>query len=132
MNQVYLQPLFAKYESMVVDANEGRFSLRNLLPRIAGRSLMVGISVMLASMIPFFADFSALMGAFGFIPLCIMFPLLFHTIVFKDESSRKWIAIRAVNMSIMALCCVVTLVGTIAATRQIMIDVGIYSLVPSG
>ena len=130
-SQVYLQPLFAKYESTVVDMNKGRFSLRNLIPRIVGRSLMVGSTVFLASMLPFFADLSALMGALGFIPLCIIFPLLFHTVIFEDRSTRRWKMMRMLNVIIIVLCCFATIIGTIAAIRQIIMDVDTYSLFPS-
>ena len=101
-SQVYLQPLFAKYESTVVDMNKGRFSLRNLIPRIVGRSLMVGSTVFLASMLPFFADLSALMGALGFIPLCIIFPLLFETVI--SRIGRNKIEYDG-DYSVRALCC---------------------------
>lgn len=127
---VYFQPMFAKYEGMVVDVNAGRFSLRNVLPRFLGRSLLVGIAVLLATMLPFFTDFSALMGAFGFVPLCIIFPLVFHTLVFGGQTIR-WNLVHWFNIVIIGLSMIVTIIGTIAAIRQIVLDVNTYSLFPS-
>ncbi|KAH7428871.1 hypothetical protein KP509_09G020800 [Ceratopteris richardii] len=128
---VYLQPLFAKYETMVGDVNSERFSLRNVFPRVVGRCFLVAITVLLAAMLPFFEDFSALMGAFGFIPLCIILPLWFYALVFDSKTTFQKRLRGLLSYPIIGVSMIVTILGTIAAIRQIALDVDTYSLFPA-
>lgn len=122
---LYLQPTFEKFEGVVGDANQGRFAKRNLLPRLVGRSLFVILATLFASMLPFFAEFSAFLGAFGFTPICIILPLLLYNLVFKSECSR---VISCANYLIIAAAVVVVLLGSIASFRQIVINANTYRL----
>lgn len=125
-----LQPIFAKYEGMVVDVKAGQFSPRNVLLRLVGRSALVSVATLFAAMLPFFADFSALMGAFGFMPLCIILPLVYYTLVFANKR-KGFRLITLLNMLIIVLASLVTIIGTVAAVRQIVLDVNTYRLFPS-
>nr|GEZ91934.1 hypothetical protein [Tanacetum cinerariifolium] len=55
-------------ERAFADPNSSEFSARNVVPRLISRSLSVIMATTIASMLPFFGDIMALIGAFGFIP----------------------------------------------------------------
>ncbi|KAH7436247.1 hypothetical protein KP509_05G010300 [Ceratopteris richardii] len=126
---VYLQPLFAKYEGLVIDAKKGQFSPRNAFVRILGRSLFVSVAILIAAMVPFFSDFSALMGAFAFIPLCIVLPSIFYLSVFRKASRLSWTYI--VNIVIPVVFSIAIIIGIIAALHQIALDIHTYRIFPS-
>eukprot|EP01018_Ginkgo_biloba_P015609 Gb_39427 [translate_table: standard] len=74
---VYLQPTFEVLERNSADVKKERFSKRNVVPRLILRSLAVTIATLVATMLPFFGDINAVIGAFGVIPLDFFFPMLF-------------------------------------------------------
>ena len=76
-------------------------------------------------MIPFFADISALIGAFGFTPLDFVLPMLFYNMVFKP-SRRSFIFL--INALIIVVFTIVGILGCIAAIRQIVLDARAYRL----
>eukprot|EP00249_Psilotum_nudum_P007626 c20705_g1_i1 orf=179-1555(+) len=122
---IYSQPTFEILEGMVGDVNKGRFSRRNLLPRLAIRSLFIAFATFLASMLPFFADINAVLGSLGFVPLSIILPLLFYNMVFKP---RVWTRAFWVNYSIVSASIIVAAVGCVASVRQVCLDARTYKL----
>ncbi|XP_057869462.1 GABA transporter 1 isoform X2 [Cryptomeria japonica] len=125
VGMVYLQPAFEVLERKSADVRQGRFSLRNLIPRLILRTLAVAIAILLAAMLPFFGDVNAVIGAFGFLPLDFVLPMVCYNLTFRPSKRGIifWInAIIAVAFSIM------TVLGSVAAIRQIFLDAKNYKL----
>lgn len=122
---VYSQPTFEVLEGRASDASVGRFSLRNLLPRMVLRGLYVALTTLFASMIPFFGDINGLIGAFGFLPLDFIFPMIFYNLVFKPSRRSLIFWFNTLIALVYALLCVL---GSIAAVRQIALDANSYKL----
>jgi len=122
---VYSQPIFEVLEGKSGDASTGRFSLRNLIPRLFLRSVYVSVATLIAAMLPFFGDIIAVFGAFGFMPLDFVFPVVFYNITFKPS---KRSLIFWINTLIAVLFSILGLLGCIAAIRQIYVDANSYKL----
>ena len=125
MLQVYVQPVFEVLETKMADVRQGRFSLRNVLPRLVFRSLYIAIATFFAAMLPFFGDIISLIGAFGYTPLDFVLPMLFYQIVFKP--SRRT-AIFWLNWSIIIVFSIVGVMGCIASVRSIINNATTYHL----
>lgn len=122
---VYLQPAFEVLEAQFADVNKGRFSIRNLAPRLLGRSLFVGTSSFFAAMLPFFGDINALMGALGYTPIVFVFPIIFAIIVFKPSkhSFKFWF-----HTGMIVFFSILTILGSLAAIGQLSLDAKKYRL----
>ncbi|KAJ0978324.1 hypothetical protein J5N97_013798 [Dioscorea zingiberensis] len=122
---VYMQPSNEILETYLCDPNKGEYSLRNVIPRLVSRSLVVVAATTLAGMLPFFGDLSAVIGAIGFMPLDFVIPVIFYNITFKPskKSFIFWL-----NIVIALVFSVFSLVGTVAAIRQVVLDAKNYKL----
>lgn len=76
-------------------------------------------------MLPFFGDIMALFGAFGFIPLDFILPMIFYNLTFKP--SKKSLVYWG-NNSIAVVSTILSLVGAAASVRQIVVDAKTYRL----
>lgn len=76
-------------------------------------------------MVPFFGDINAVIGAFGFMPLDFILPVVFYNLTLKP--SRKspifWL-----NSSIAIIFSVLGVIAAVAAVRQISLDASNYRL----
>lgn len=115
---VYLQPTNDVFERKFADAKSDQFSIRNVVPRLVSRSLSVIIATVIAAMFPFFGDINAVIGAFGFIPLDFILPVIFYNVTFKP--SKKGLMFWG-NASI-AIICSAGVLGAISSIRQIILD----------
>eukprot|EP00253_Pinus_taeda_P000834 PITA_00834 len=122
---VYSQPTFEVLEAKSGDASNGRFSLRNLLPRLLLRSLYVSVATLIAAMLPFCQDVIAVIGAFGFLPLDFVFPVAFYNITFKPS---KRSLIFWINTLIAVVFSILGVLGCIAAIRQVYVAAHDYKL----
>ncbi|MCO5559982.1 hypothetical protein L7F22_013586 [Adiantum nelumboides] len=122
---VYLQPAFEVLEAQFADVKEGRFSLRNLAPRLIGRTLFVATASFFAAMLPFFGDINALMGALGYTPIVFVFPIIFAMIVYKPSrhSSTYWF-----HFGMIICFSILTILGSLAAIGQLSLDAKKYRL----
>ncbi|XP_057869463.1 GABA transporter 1 [Cryptomeria japonica] len=125
VGMVYLQPSFEVLEQKSADVRQGRFSLRNLIPRLILRTLAVAIAILLAAMLPFFGDVNAVIGAFGFLPLDFVLPMVCYNLTFRP--SKRGI-IFWVNTIIAGVFSIMTVLGCVAAIRQIFLDANNYKL----
>ncbi|KAJ4772113.1 Transmembrane amino acid transporter family protein [Rhynchospora pubera] len=107
------------------DATKGQFSARNVIPRILLRSAAIATATTFAAMLPFFGDINAILGAFGFLPLDFVLPSIFYNITFKPSrhSLVFWI-----NTLLIGVFATLTLLGSISAVRQIVLDAKNYKL----
>ncbi|CAK9316989.1 unnamed protein product [Citrullus colocynthis] len=122
---VYLQPTNEAFEKKFADPNKEQFSIRNIAPRLISRSLSVVIATILAAMLPFFGDLMALIGAFGFIPLDFIMPMLFYNATF-NPSKRTYLF--WLNTLIVAVSTILASIGAVASIRQILLDAKFYRL----
>ncbi|KAL5169789.1 GABA transporter 1 [Glycine soja] len=119
---VYLQPTNEVLEQTFGDPKSPEFSKPNVIPRVISRSLATTISTTIAAMLPFFGDINSLIGAFGFIPLDFILPMVFYNLTFKPSKRSPifWLNVTIV-VAFSAL-------GAIAAVRQIVLDAKNYQL----
>lgn len=122
---VYLQPTNEVLEKTLSDRKSGQFSLRNVLPRLIARTLSVAIATAIAAMLPFFGDINALLGAFGFIPLDFVLPVIFYNLTFKPS---KRAPIFWLNTIIAVVFSILGVIAAVAAVRQISLDAKTYKL----
>ncbi|XP_030958073.1 GABA transporter 1-like [Quercus lobata] len=122
---VYLQPTNEVLERTFGDARSAEFSGRNAVPRLISRSLSVLISTTIAAMLPFFGDINAVIGAFGFMPLDFILPVIFFNLTFKPSKKS---AIFWLNIIIAVVFSILGVIAAIAAVRQISLDAKNYRL----
>ncbi|KAL3620162.1 Sodium- and chloride-dependent GABA transporter 1 [Castilleja foliolosa] len=122
---VYLQPTNEVLERTFADPTKGEFSARNVVPRVMARSLSVVVATTIAAMFPFFGDINALIGAFGFMPLDFVLPVVFFNVTFKPSKRGLlfWL-----NSSIAVVFSVLAVTAAVAAVRQISLDAKTYKL----
>ncbi|KAK2457502.1 GABA transporter [Trifolium repens] len=125
LTAVYLQPTNELFETIFGDPKKGQFSMRNVVPRVLSRSISVAAATVFAAMLPFFPDIMALFGAFAFIPLDFILPMVFYNITFKPskQSIIFWL-----NTLIGGGSSILVVIGGIASIRQIALDAKTYSL----
>ncbi|KAK2380154.1 GABA transporter [Trifolium repens] len=122
---VYLQPTNEVLEQTFGDPKSPEFSSRNVIPRVISRSLAVTISTVIAAMLPFFGDINSLIGAFGFMPLDFVLPVIFFNLTFKPSKRSPifWL-----NVTIAVVFSTLGAIAAIAAVRQIVLDAKNYQL----
>ncbi|XP_076922058.1 GABA transporter 1-like [Bidens hawaiensis] len=122
---VYLQPTNEVLERAFVDPTKSEFSTRNVIPRVISRSISVILATTIAAMLPFFGDINAMIGAFGFLPLDFVLPVVFYNLTFKPSRRRVlfWL-----NSSIAVIFSVIGVTAAVAAVRQISLDAKNYKL----
>lgn len=122
---VYLQPTNEVLEKTFSDATSSEFSARNVIPRVISRSISVILATIIAAMLPFFGDINAMIGAFGFLPLDFVLPVIFFNLTFKPSKRSPvfWL-----NSTIAVVFSVVGVTAAVAAVRQISLDAKTYKL----
>uniref|UniRef100_M8BKK0 Amino acid transporter transmembrane domain-containing protein n=1 Tax=Aegilops tauschii TaxID=37682 RepID=M8BKK0_AEGTA len=125
--QVYCQPIYAAVESWAAGRwpnsefvvrqyhpFSGKFSLNMF--RLVWRTAFVIVSTVLAISLPFFNDILGLLGALGFWPLTVYFPVEMYISQSKMKKySRKWVALQTLSFA----CFVVTVAVTVASIQGI-------------
>ncbi|KAJ4978289.1 hypothetical protein NE237_009069 [Protea cynaroides] len=122
---VYLQPTNEIMERTFADPKKGEFSIRNVVPRFIFRSLSAAVATLITAMLPFFGDINGVIGAFGFIPLDFVVPVIFYNLTFRPTKKNP---IFWVNTFIAILFSIVAAISAVAAVRQISLDAGTYRL----
>ncbi|CAL5212231.1 unnamed protein product [Lathyrus oleraceus] len=122
---VYLQPTNEVLEQTFADPKSPEFSSRNVIPRVISRSLAITIATIIAAMLPFFGDINSLIGAFGFMPLDFVLPVIFYNLTFKPSKRSPifWL-----NVTIAVVFSTLGAISAIAAVRQIVLDAKNYKL----
>ena len=123
--QVYLQPTNEVLETTFSDPRSNELSARNVIPRLISRSISVMVATVIAAMLPFFGDINSVIGAFGFIPLDFVLPVLIFNLTFKPSkrSPIYWL-----NITIAVVFSALGVLGAVAAVRQISLDAKTYKL----
>ncbi|XP_044485118.1 probable GABA transporter 2 [Mangifera indica] len=125
---VYAQVAFEIMEKKSADVKQGKFSKRNLIPRLILRTLYMMFCGFMSAMLPFFGDINGVIGAIGFIPLDFVLPMLLYNMSFKPSKSSLvyWI-----NSSIMVVFTGVGLMGTFSSVRTLIVDANKFKLFSS-
>lgn len=120
-----MQPMNEVLEAKFGDPKSKQFSPRNVVPRLVCRSLVVVIATTIAAMLPFFGDINAVIGAFGFMPLDFILPMVFYNITFKP--SKRSLLFWG-NTTIAIVFTVLGVIGAVSAVRQIVLDAKTFRL----
>jgi len=125
---VYSQVAYEIMEKKSADTTKGIFSKRNLVPRLILRTLYMAFCGFMAAMLPFFGDINAVVGAFGFIPLDFVLPMLLYNMTYKPtrRSFTYWI-----NMTIMVVFTCAGLMGAFSSIRKLVLDANKFKLFSS-
>ncbi|KAE8781443.1 putative GABA transporter 2 [Hordeum vulgare] len=122
---VYSQVAYEIMEKGSADAGQGRFSWRNLAPRVALRTLYVAACAFVAAALPFFGDIVGVVGALGFIPLDFVLPVVMYNMALAPPRRS---VVYVINVAIMALFTGVGIIGAIASVRKLVLDAGQFKL----
>jgi hypothetical protein len=91
--------------------------------RLVWRTAFVIVSTVLAISLPFFNDILGLLGALGFWPLTVYFPVEMYIRQSKVEKfSKKWVALQSLSF----VCFVVTVAVTVASVEGITLSLKNY------
>ncbi|KAG4978604.1 hypothetical protein JHK86_038078 [Glycine max] len=123
--QEYLQPTNVILEQIFGDPESTEFSPRNVIPRLVSRSFVVITATTIAAMLPFFGDMNSLIGAFCYMPLDFILPVIFFNLTFKPSkrSSIFWL-----NSTIAIVFSTLGAMAAVSTVRQIILDAKTYQL----
>ena len=93
------------------------FKYKVNLFRLVWRTIFVIVCTFLAILMPFFNDILAFLGAVGFWPLTVYFPIEMYISRKKIERfSRKWIVLESLSM----LCLLISLAAAIGSVEGVI------------
>uniref|UniRef100_A0A0E0JLA8 Amino acid transporter transmembrane domain-containing protein n=1 Tax=Oryza punctata TaxID=4537 RepID=A0A0E0JLA8_ORYPU len=122
---VYSQVAYEIMEKNSADATRGKFSRRNVVPRLLLRTLYLAFCAFMAAMLPFFGDIVGVVGAVGFIPLDFVLPVVMYNIALAPpRRSPMFLA----NTAIMVVFSGVGAIGAFASIRKLVLDAGQFKL----
>ncbi|KAH7276679.1 hypothetical protein KP509_39G017500 [Ceratopteris richardii] len=136
--QVFCQPLFAFIEAWAVQkwpkSEVINHDYRIPLPfsktfklnlfKLLWRAAFVVFTTIVAMLLPFFNDIVGLLGALGFWPLTVYYPISMHiSQTGLKKWTRKWVALQALNMG----CLLISFVAALGSVAGIVIDLKKYA-----
>ncbi|EPS60160.1 hypothetical protein M569_14643, partial [Genlisea aurea] len=135
--QVFSQPLFAFIEKTLVNwfpnspfiAAEisipvpGCRPFRLSLFRLVWRSIFVVITTVISMLMPFFNDVVGFLGALGFWPLTVYFPVEMYI---KQRRIPKWGMKWICMQTLSAVCLIITVVAAVGSVAGVITDLKIY------
>lgn len=132
--QVFSQPIFAFVER---EASERwpkinkEFQIRVLgfspynlnLFRLVWRTVFVVLTTVISMLLPFFNDVVGVMGAFGFWPLTVYFPVKMYISQRKIQKwSGRWVCLQVLSLA----CLVVSLIAIVGSVAGVLLDLKKY------
>nr|XP_043633512.1 amino acid permease 3-like [Erigeron canadensis] len=138
--QVFCQPLFAFVESTAVKSfPESKFinndieipiipvgehkPLKLNMFRLAWRSAFVCLTTLIAMLMPFFNDVVGIMGAFGFWPLTVYFPIEIYIV---QKMIPRWSARWILLQSLSVVCLLISLCAATGSIAGVVTDLKTY------
>ncbi|XP_042434557.1 amino acid permease 3-like [Zingiber officinale] len=135
--QVFCQPLFAfvenwasakwpesgfvKREISLPVTPTKRYRLR--LFRMVWRTAFVVVTTVISMLLPFFNDVVGLLGALGFWPLTVYFPVEMYIVQKRiPRWSTQWVCLQLLSMA----CLVITVAATVGSVAGIVTDLQVY------
>lgn len=131
--QVYCQPLFAFVEkwaqqrwpksSFIVGEIEVSFGFKVNLFRLTWRSAFVVATTVVSMLLPFFNDVVGFLGALGFWPLTVYFPVEMYIVQKKiPRWGSQWVCLQLLSLA----CLVITVASAAGSVAGIMSDLKVY------
>ncbi|PIN00607.1 Amino acid transporter [Handroanthus impetiginosus] len=136
--QVYCQPLFAFIEKWAsAKWPESRFISKEIripipflqqpynlnLFRLVWRSGFVVLTTVISMLLPFFNDVVGILGAFGFWPLTVYFPVEMYIAQKKIEKwSVRWICLQMLSYS----CLIISIAAAAGSVAGVVLDLKVY------
>ncbi|KAM0846764.1 hypothetical protein ACQ4PT_055461 [Festuca glaucescens] len=122
---LYAQVAYEVMEKMLADPTQGRFSWRNLVPRLALRTIYVAFCAFVAAALPFFGAIVGVIGSVGFIPLDFVIPVVMYNMaVSPPRRSLVYIT----NLVIMVVFTGIGVIGAVASVRKLVLNAGRFKL----
>jgi hypothetical protein len=136
--QVYCQPLFAFVEKwsakkwaksdfvtaeydLPIPFYNGAYQVN--LFRLVWRSLFVVITTLIAMLMPFFNDVVGILGAFGFWPLTVYFPVEMYISQKKIGAwTSRWIGLQILSFA----CFVISVAAAVGSFAGVFLDLKTY------
>lgn len=131
--QVFCQPLFAFFEKcarrtwpdaaiITREIQITKFLKLNVF-RLGWRSAFVVLTTVIAMLMPFFNDVVGLLGAIGFWPMTVYFPVEMYI---AQKKVPKW-SVRWVCLQMLSLCCLmISIVAAAGSIAGVIGDLKIY------
>ena len=134
--QVYCQPLFAFVEKTAAEWFPdskliGReitlpipgFRYKVTVFRLVWRSVFVVLTTVISMLMPFFNDVVGILGAFGFWPLTVYFPVEMYIVQKKiPRWSSRWICLQMLS----AACLVISIAAAVGSFAGVVSDLKTY------
>lgn len=137
--QVYCQPLFAFVENTATKYfPESKFINHNIeipipfggykpyklnLFRLVWRSLFVCMTTVVAMLMPFFNDVVGILGAFGFWPLTVYFPVEMYIVQKKiPKWSTRWVSLQILSLA----CLIISICAAAGSFAGVVLDLKVY------
>ena len=130
--QVYSQVAYEIIEARSADAARGRFSRRNLAPRVVLRTAYVAGCALVAAMLPFFGEIIAVVGAVGYIPLDVVIPVVMYNMALAPRGGGRRSPAYAANVAIMVVFVGLGVIGAVASVRKLAINADRFKLFSNG
>ncbi|XP_022772337.1 amino acid permease 3-like [Durio zibethinus] len=141
--QVYCQPLFAFIEKTAAEKfPDSEFTTKEIkipipgfrpynlnLFRLVWRTLFVIITTLNSMLLPFFNDIVGLLGALGFWPLTVYFPVEMYISQKKiPKWSTRWLCLQILSIA----CLVITIAAAAGSVAGIVLDLQSYKPFSTG
>ena len=135
--QVYCQPLFAFIEKWALKTwPESKFITREIriplgstrsfnlnLFRLVWRSAFVVLTTVISMLLPFFNDVVGLLGALGFWPLTVYFPVEMYIVQKKvPKWSTRWVCLQTLSIA----CLVISIAAAAGSIAGVVTDLKTY------
>lgn len=135
--QVYCQPLFAFIEKWAFQKwpdsefinGDIKIKIPGLNPynlnlfRLVWRSVFVVCTTVISMLLPFFNDIVGLLGALGFWPLTVYFPIEMYIAQKKlPKWSTKWVCLQMLSLA----CLVISIAAAAGSIAGVALDLKVY------
>lgn len=136
--QVFSQPIFAFAEKWVSkNCHTSKFITKEIkisipgigsnynlsLFRLVFRTFFVMLTTIISMMLPFFNDILGILGAIGFWPLTIYFPVEMYMVQKKIAKwTAKWILLRLLSL----FCLIVTIVAGVGSVAGVILELKVF------
>ena len=135
--QVYCQPLFAfiekwatkKYPDSQFITKEIKIPVPGFKPynlnlfRLVWRTIFVIITTVISMLLPFFNDIVGILGAFGFWPLTVYFPVEMYIAQKKiPKWSTRWLCLQILSFA----CLIISIAAAAGSVAGVVLDLKVY------
>ncbi|KAL3513694.1 hypothetical protein ACH5RR_026411 [Cinchona calisaya] len=135
--QVFCQPLFAFIEKTATEwFPENKFIIKEIempifgfkpfklnLFRLVWRTIFVIVTTIISMLMPFFNDVVGILGAFGFWPLTVYFPVEMYIVQKKiPKWSTRWLCLQILSMA----CLIISVAAAAGSFAGVVNDLKIY------